>query len=101
MPRPDASTAPPAAAPAVTLGAELNVETLTVLGPGEPAPLRMRPDEDTLLRVIDGMIRLAVDGAERLLAAGEEAIVPAGTPHRLAGAVAEARVLTGFRAIRR
>jgi mannose-6-phosphate isomerase-like protein (cupin superfamily) len=75
-------------------GAELTFE---MLGP-DHAPLRVHRTEDTLLRVIDGIVRLAVDGAERLLGTGDEAIVPAGAPHRIASAGGTARILLGFRA---
>jgi hypothetical protein len=75
-------------------GAELTFETLT----SEPAQERVRPFEQTLIRVIDGIVVLAQDGAERLLGVGGEAIVAAGTPHRLASAGGEARILMGFRA---
>ena len=74
-------------------GATLDFETLVA----DPAPLRVREHEDTLLRVIAGEVRLVVVGAERLLATGEEAIVPAGARHRLSGAGCEARVVLGFR----
>jgi mannose-6-phosphate isomerase-like protein (cupin superfamily) len=60
-------------------------------------PLRIRPDEATLLRVVSGSVRLTVLGEERLLEPGDEAIVPAAHAHRLAGAGAEARVVMGFR----
>ena len=75
-------------------GAELTFETVAH---GEDAPLRLREAEDTLLRVIDGLIRLTVDGAERLLGTGDEAIVPAGASYRLACTSGEARFVTGFR----
>ena len=78
----------------VTHGAALTFETLRE---GEPAPVRLRSGEDTLLRVVDGLVRLTVDGEERLLGTGDEAIVPAGARHRLASACGEARVMTGFR----
>ena len=85
-----AETAVPAV---VRHGAELTFETL-----GEDhAPLRVQRSEDTLLRVIDGCIRLVVDGAERLLGTGGEAIVPAGTAHRISSAAGHARIVLGFR----
>jgi quercetin dioxygenase-like cupin family protein len=76
-----------------TTGAALTFETI----PAEQVMVRLRPLEDTLLRVIAGVVRLAVDGEERLLAPGEEAIVPAGVAHRLSGAEGEARLLSGLR----
>jgi quercetin dioxygenase-like cupin family protein len=60
-------------------------------------PLRIRPDEATLLRVVFGSVRLTLLGEERTLGTGDEAIVPAGHAHRLAGAGGEARVVMGFR----
>ena len=77
-------------------GAVLDFETL--YPDGELAPVRIRPREDTLLRVIDGVVSLTVDGAERLLETGQEAIVLAGARYRLASAGEEARVVIGFRA---
>jgi quercetin dioxygenase-like cupin family protein len=78
----------------VSFGAALTFESFE----GDAAPVRVRPREDTLLRVIDGLVRLTVDGCERLLAAGEEAIIAAGARHRLASATGEAHVVMGFRA---
>src|SRR4051794_39927381 len=96
-----------------TDGAALTFETLAAYD-GVMPPLRIRPDEATLLRVVSGSARLAVDGQERTLGpggeagvpaghaprppgAGGEAVVPAGHAHRLAGAGAEARVVMDFR----
>jgi quercetin dioxygenase-like cupin family protein len=74
-------------------GAELTFETLVA----DRAPLRRRAEE-TLIRVLDGTVRLTVDGYERLLAIGDEAIVPAGAPHRLASASGgPARLVSGSR----
>jgi quercetin dioxygenase-like cupin family protein len=81
-----------------THGAALTFETLAEFE-DRPAPVRLRPWEDTLLRVIDGVVRLTTDGAERRMAIGEEAILPAGTPHQLAGVDGAARVVIGFRAV--
>ena len=84
------------AAPSVVRhGAELTFETLGT----DHAPLRVHRSEDTLLRVIDGCIRLVVDGAERLLGTGGEAIVPTGAEHRISSARGHARVVLGFRAV--
>jgi mannose-6-phosphate isomerase-like protein (cupin superfamily) len=77
-------------------GAVLDFETL--YPDGDLAPVRVRPREDTLLRVIDGIVRLTVDGVERLLDVGQEAIVLAGARYRLSSAGDEARVVIGFRA---
>ena len=84
-----------ATASAVSHGSALTFETVRE---ADPAPLRVRPLEDTLLRVIAGIVRLTADGKERLLGAGDEARIPAGTRHRLAAAEGEARFMTGFRA---
>lgn len=90
----------PFAAPArrsdsrVTHGAAIVFETL---GAG-PAPVRIRPEEETLLRVVAGAVTLAMGEDERMLATGDEARIPAGAPHRILNATGEARVLLGFRA---
>jgi mannose-6-phosphate isomerase-like protein (cupin superfamily) len=81
------------ATPAVH-GAALTFETI---GPDADAGERLRPLEDTLLRIVDGVVRLTVGAGERLLWTGDEAIVPAGTGHRLSGVGAEATVVMGFR----
>jgi mannose-6-phosphate isomerase-like protein (cupin superfamily) len=88
----------PARAASATYGAALTFETLVE---GEAAPARLRAGEDTLLRVVAGIVRLTVEAEERLLGTGDEAIVPAGSPHSLASAGGEARVLSGFRSARR
>ena len=90
--RPAARTAPQ------THGAELTFETLVE---GEAAPARVRDGEDTLLRVVAGILRLTIDAKERLLGTGDEVVIPAGAPHSLASAAGEARFLTGFRSARR
>jgi mannose-6-phosphate isomerase-like protein (cupin superfamily) len=74
-------------------GATLTFETLTA-----EAALRLRPSEETLLRVIDGVVRLRFDGDEHLLGIGDEAIVPAGFHHTLCAVSGQARVVMGFRA---
>ena len=79
---------------AVSDGAALTFETLRE---GDPAPARLHAGEDTLLRVIDGLVRLTVGSEERLLGTGDEAIVPAGARHELASACGDARVMAGFR----
>jgi mannose-6-phosphate isomerase-like protein (cupin superfamily) len=77
-------------------GVALTFETIDAFET-RPAPVRMRPWEDTLLRVIDGIVRLTTDGEERRMQIGDEAIIPAGTPHQLAGVDYAARVVIGFR----
>ena len=93
--RPADSAARPASA---THGAALTFETLVG---GEAAPARVRPAEDTLLRVISGILRLTIDAEERLLGTGDEVVIPAGAPHSLASAGGEARILSGLRSARR
>ena len=81
-----------------THGAALSFETVRSCRELHPA-VRRHPAEDTLLRVIDGALRLTFTGAEeRLLRTGDEAIVPAGVEHRLSGLGGDARVLAGYRA---
>jgi mannose-6-phosphate isomerase-like protein (cupin superfamily) len=80
---------------AVTYGAALDFETL--YPDGDLAPVRLRPHQDTLLRVISGDMRLSIGRDVRLLGAGEEVVVPAGTRHRMTSVEGEARVLVGFR----
>jgi quercetin dioxygenase-like cupin family protein len=93
-PHPGRRTSPAA----VSHGAALTFETVRAFD-GAPAPLRVRQLEDTLLRVIDGVLRLTIDGDERLLGIGNEAIVPAGSSHRLSALAGETRLVMGFRAV--
>ncbi len=79
---------------AVTTGTELIFETL--YSSDVPTP-REREDQDTLMRVVDGLVRLTVGARERLLGPGDEAIVPAGEEHRVASACERALVIVGFR----
>lgn len=65
------------------------------------APLRVRPYEDALVRVVAGHVRLTTDDAELSLGPGDEAIVPAGHCYRLAGVGGWARTVTGYRSPRR
>jgi quercetin dioxygenase-like cupin family protein len=85
-----------AGATAVTDGAALTFETVPVYEHGVP-PLRIHPDRTTLLRVVDGVVRLTTGNVVRLLGAGDEAIVKAAQPHRIAGVAREGRVVMGFR----
>ena len=91
-------TAPstPTRAPAAT-GATLYFETVGAGGTG-PGALRIRPDEDTLLRVISGTLRLTIGNVEQVLGPGAEAIIPAGRAHRMIGIGGQARSVMGFRA---
>jgi hypothetical protein len=85
-----------AAATSARHGVALTFETIEAFE-SRPAPVRMRPWEDTLVRVIDGILRLTTDGEERRMSIGAEAILPAGTPHQLAGVDGAARIVIGFR----
>jgi mannose-6-phosphate isomerase-like protein (cupin superfamily) len=76
----------------VSYGAALTFETLAE---GEPAGTRMCADERTLLRVLDGIVRLTIEGSEQLLGIGDEAIIPAGSSHTIASASGEARIVIG------
>jgi glyoxylate utilization-related uncharacterized protein len=76
-----------------TYGSTLIVETLLA----EPAAMRCKPYEQTLVRVIDGAVRLTIEDDERILALGEEAIVPAGARHQLSSVACEARIISGTR----
>jgi mannose-6-phosphate isomerase-like protein (cupin superfamily) len=78
---------------AVRHGSALTFETLA----DADRDTRMRPREDTLLRVIAGVLRLAVGTEQRLLGPGDEALIPAGAPHELASAGGGVRFITGFR----
>jgi len=74
----------------------LTFETIAAAGDA-PAPLRINPDEATLLRIIDGLVSVTVAGEQRVLGIGDEAIVPAGWPHRIASLAGDARLVMGFR----
>lgn len=83
------------AASTVVYGAGLIIETLVEL-PADKIPLRVSTDE-TLIRVIDGIVCLSTDAGERLMGAGDEAIVRAYAEHRLASAGGEAKLISGSR----
>jgi len=85
------TAAPP---PVSTHAATLTFETVR---DADVAPLRLRPTEETLLRVIAGELLVTVAGETRRLGPGEEALLPAGLPHRFACASGEARFLAGYR----
>jgi quercetin dioxygenase-like cupin family protein len=74
-------------------GSTLAVETLHA----EPAPVRLEPYEQTLLRVIDGAVRVTIEDDERILGLGDEAIIPAGALHQLSSVAGEARIISGKR----
>jgi len=81
----------------VSYGARLVFEDLT----DELPPLRVRRDEETLVRVVAGVVRLDTGHAQSFLETGDEAIVPAGTRHRVSSAGGVARIVSGFRPARR
>ena len=57
--------------------------------------------DDTLLRVIAGIVRVTIGSEAHWLKTGDELVIPAGASHRLASAGGVARLVTGFRAVRR
>ena len=81
-----------------THGAALTFETLVE---GQEGYARLRMHDDTLLRVVAGLVRVTIDATDHRVRTGEELVIPAGAPHRLASAGGVARVVTGFRAVRR
>ena len=89
---------PTAPASSATHGAALTFETLIE---SEVAHSRVQMHDDTLLRVIAGLVRVTIDGEQHWVRTGEEIVIPAGAAHRLASAGGVARLVTGFRAVRR
>lgn len=80
-------------------GAVLTFETLPRRN-GVPPSLRVRGGQETLLRVIEGAVRLRVNGSERVLTEEAEARIPAGAPHTITSAGdTEARIVQHFRAV--
>ena len=75
-------------------GAMLSFETVEARHPDD-APIRVREQHETLLRVIDGALTLEIDGTTRTLMLEGEARIAAGVPHRLWGV---ARIVQEFRA---
>jgi hypothetical protein len=63
-------------------GAMLSFEWIGATSAAE-APLRLREQHETLLRVIEGSVVLAIDGSERTLTVEHEARIEAGIAHRL------------------
>ena len=98
MTPPTRAAYPTARASAATHGAALTFETLIE---SEVAHRRVRMHDDTLLRVIAGLVRVTIDAEEHWLRTGDEIAIPAGSPHRLASAGGVARVVTGLRPVRR
>jgi mannose-6-phosphate isomerase-like protein (cupin superfamily) len=79
-------------------GAALTFETLVE---GDAAYARVRMHDDTLLRVIAGIVRVTIDAEVHRLGTGDEIVIPAGSAHTLASAGGVARLVTGLRAVRR
>ena len=90
--------APRPARESATHGAALTFETLV---DGQVAHARLRMHDDTLLRVIAGVVRVTIEAEAHWLRTGDEIVIPAGAQHRLASAGGAARLVTGFRAVRR
>ena len=90
------STGPGLRPPAVSHGVALTFETFDAADEVD-APVRLRPAEDILLRVIDGLVRLTAAGEDRVLGIGDEVVIAAGTAHRLAGVAGRGRIVMGFR----
>lgn len=81
-----------------THGAALTFETLVE---GQAAHARVRMHDDTLLRVIAGIVRVTIGAEAHWLRTGDEIVIPATSTHSLASAAGVARIVTGFRAVRR
>ena len=78
-------------------GAMLSFETVEARAAAE-APVRVREQHVTLLRVIDGVVALELDGEERTLPVEGEARIAEGAPHRLWNAgPGDARIVQEFR----
>lgn len=78
-------------------GAMLSFETVEARD-ADAAPTRVREHYETLLRVIDGAIRLEIDGSPRTLMLEGEARIEPGVPHRIWNAgPADARIVQEFR----
>ena len=77
-------------------GVTLTFETLRGFE-GDAAPLRHRPSAETLLRVVDGLVRVVLEGEEILLGPGDEARIPAGAAHRISSAGGQARIVSASR----
>ena len=81
-------------------GAMLSFEWIGATSPAD-APLRLRAQHETLLRVIEGTVILQVEGTERSLTIEHEARIEAGIRHRLWKAgEGEARIVQELRQAR-
>ena len=83
----------PARRESATHGAALTFETLVE---GQAAHARLRMHDDTLLRVIAGIVRVTIEAEAHWLQTGDEIVIPAGASHRLASAGGVARLVTGL-----
>ena len=81
-----------------THGAALTFETLV---DGQAAHDRLRMHDDTLLRVVAGIVRLTIDARRTGCAPATRSSSPPTSTHRLASAGGVARIVTGLRAVRR
>ena len=80
-------------------GAMLSFETVEA-HEAAAAPMRVREDHETLLRVIAGVVTLELDGREQVLVLEGEARIGAGVAHRLWNSgPGEARIVQEFRRI--
>jgi mannose-6-phosphate isomerase-like protein (cupin superfamily) len=78
-------------------GAMLSFESIGATGAAD-APLRLREQHETLLRVIEGTVVLEIAGAARTMTPEDEARITAGTPHRVwNGGAGEARTVQELR----
>jgi mannose-6-phosphate isomerase-like protein (cupin superfamily) len=78
-------------------GAMLSFESIGATSLDE-APLRLREQHETLLRVIDGTVVLVVEESERMMRIEDEARIPSSTPHRIYnGGESEARIVQELR----
>jgi mannose-6-phosphate isomerase-like protein (cupin superfamily) len=66
-------------------GAMLSFESIGATDAAD-APLRLREQHETLLRVIEGTVILEIADAQRTLTVEDEARIAAGMPHRLGNA---------------
>ncbi|HET8759317.1 MAG TPA: cupin domain-containing protein [Solirubrobacteraceae bacterium] len=78
-------------------GAMLSFESIGAVSRDE-APVRLREHHETLLRVIDGTVVLAIEDSERTMSLEDEARIPAATPHRIYNvSETEARIVQELR----
>jgi hypothetical protein len=98
-PTPATMASMPDTATSVTVihGAMLSFETIEERD-ADSAAIRVREDHETLLRVIDGVIRLELAGSRRTLMLEGEARIESGMPHRIWNAgPGDARIVQEFR----